>query len=152
MARIAIVTGGTRGIGAAISKALKQEGYRKAMDVIARKFSAEMGLSAPTEGLVVMVRGGRVAIDLGGEQVQVGQEFEIYSQDEPINNAAGEVLSYVTVKHARIRIDVPRIVDLYRQGRLKLDELITGRYRLEQINDAIASVQRGEALRNVIVF
>jgi Zn-dependent alcohol dehydrogenase len=53
---------------------------------------------------------------------------------------------------ARIRIDVPRIVDLYRQGRLKLDELITGRYRLEEINEAIASVVRGEALRNVVVF
>lgn len=53
---------------------------------------------------------------------------------------------------ARIRIDVPRIVDLYRQGRLKLDELITGRYKLEEINDAIASVVRGEALRNVVVF
>ena len=53
---------------------------------------------------------------------------------------------------ARIRIDVPRIVDLYRQGRLKLDELITGRYPLDHINEAIASVKRGEALRNVIVF
>jgi S-(hydroxymethyl)glutathione dehydrogenase / alcohol dehydrogenase len=53
---------------------------------------------------------------------------------------------------ARVRIDVPRIVELYRQGRLKLDELITGRYPLERINEAIASVKRGEALRNVIVF
>ena len=53
---------------------------------------------------------------------------------------------------ARIRIDVPMLVDLYRQGRLKLDELISGRYPLEEINAAIASVRRGEALRNVIVF
>lgn len=53
---------------------------------------------------------------------------------------------------ARLRIDVPRIIDLYRQGRIKLDELISGRYRLEDINEAIASVTRGEALRNVIVF
>jgi Zn-dependent alcohol dehydrogenase len=53
---------------------------------------------------------------------------------------------------ARIRIDVPRIVQHYRQGRLKLEDLITGRYRLEDINEAIASVTRGEALRNVIVF
>ncbi len=53
---------------------------------------------------------------------------------------------------ARIRIDIPRIVDLYRQGRLKLDELITGRYELEHINEAMDSVLRGEALRNVIVF
>jgi NDMA-dependent alcohol dehydrogenase len=49
-------------------------------------------------------------------------------------------------------IDIPRLVDLYRQGRLKLDELITARYPLERINEAIAAVERGEALRNVIVF
>ena len=53
---------------------------------------------------------------------------------------------------ARVPIDVPKMIDLYRQKRLKLDELISGRYRLEQINEAVASVRRGEALRNVIVF
>ena len=47
---------------------------------------------------------------------------------------------------------VPKMVDMYRAGILKLDELITGRYPLEQINDAIDSVLRGEALRNVIMF
>jgi S-(hydroxymethyl)glutathione dehydrogenase / alcohol dehydrogenase len=52
----------------------------------------------------------------------------------------------------RLRVDVPRLVALYRQGRLKLDELITARYPLEQINEAIAVMERGEALRNVIVF
>jgi S-(hydroxymethyl)glutathione dehydrogenase/alcohol dehydrogenase len=49
-------------------------------------------------------------------------------------------------------VDIPRLVELYQVGRLKLDELITGRYPLEQINEAIESVERGEALRNVIVF
>ena len=53
---------------------------------------------------------------------------------------------------ARPAIDVPKIVALYRDGRLKLDELITGRYPLEAINDALASSRSGEALRNVIVF
>jgi Zn-dependent alcohol dehydrogenase len=43
-------------------------------------------------------------------------------------------------------------VDLYREGRLKLDELISGRYPLEQINEAIESMESGEVLRNVIVF
>ena len=52
----------------------------------------------------------------------------------------------------RLRVDVPKLVAHYRQGRLKLDELITARYPLEEINEAIASVKRGEALRNVIVF
>ncbi len=53
---------------------------------------------------------------------------------------------------ARPLIDVPKIVALYREGRLKLDELITGRYPLERINDAVASSRSGAALRNVIVF
>jgi curli production assembly/transport component CsgG len=81
-----------------------REGYRKAMETIATQFAGEFGASVPTEGLVVLVRGGRVALDLGSEQVQVGQEFEVYSQDEPIKNAAGEVLSYVTTKYARLKI------------------------------------------------
>ncbi len=53
---------------------------------------------------------------------------------------------------ARIQVDIPYLVSLYRQGRLKLDELISGRYPLEGINEAIASTRRGEALRNVILF
>jgi len=53
---------------------------------------------------------------------------------------------------ARIQDDIPMLVTLYREGKLKLDELISGRYPLEQINEAIASTKGGEALRNVIVF
>jgi S-(hydroxymethyl)glutathione dehydrogenase/alcohol dehydrogenase len=49
-------------------------------------------------------------------------------------------------------VDIPKMVDLYKAGRLKLDELISGRYSLENINDALASAERGEALKNVIVF
>jgi Zn-dependent alcohol dehydrogenase len=52
----------------------------------------------------------------------------------------------------RLSVDVPRLIELYQQGRLKLDELITGRYRLEEINAAVASMESGEALRNVITF
>jgi Zn-dependent alcohol dehydrogenase len=52
----------------------------------------------------------------------------------------------------RLRVDVPRLVGLYEQDRLKLDELITARYPLEEINQAIAAVSQAEALRNVIVF
>jgi S-(hydroxymethyl)glutathione dehydrogenase / alcohol dehydrogenase len=48
--------------------------------------------------------------------------------------------------------DIPPLVELYRSGRLKLDELITARYPLERINEAIADVNAGKALRNVIVF
>jgi len=47
--------------------------------------------------------------------------------------------------------DIPTLVELYRQGRLKLDELISGRWPLEKINEAVASAERGEALRPVIM-
>jgi S-(hydroxymethyl)glutathione dehydrogenase / alcohol dehydrogenase len=53
---------------------------------------------------------------------------------------------------SRIGIDIPNLVSLYEQDRIKLDELITKRYPLSEINEAIAAVKRGEALRNVIVF
>lgn len=52
----------------------------------------------------------------------------------------------------RLNIDVARIIELYREGRLKLDELITGYYPFEQINEAIESAEKGEAIRNVIMF
>ncbi|RIK55749.1 MAG: zinc-binding dehydrogenase [Chloroflexi bacterium] len=52
----------------------------------------------------------------------------------------------------RLNVDVPWLVELYRQGRLKLDELVTRCYPLEEVNEAIESMERGEALRNVIVF
>ncbi|GIT07453.1 MAG: hypothetical protein CM1200mP30_10830 [Pseudomonadota bacterium] len=52
----------------------------------------------------------------------------------------------------RLVKDIPWYISLYQQGRLKLDELITGRYPLEEINQAIADVSRCDTLRNVIVF
>ena len=53
---------------------------------------------------------------------------------------------------ACLATDVPRLVRLYEAGRLKLDELVTGRYALDDINEAVASTRSGAALRNVIVF
>ncbi|AHM04770.1 Alcohol dehydrogenase [Roseibacterium elongatum DSM 19469] len=48
--------------------------------------------------------------------------------------------------------DIPWMIELYRQGRLKLDELISTRWRLDQINEAIADTKTGQARRNVITF
>lgn len=51
-----------------------------------------------------------------------------------------------------LRLDVPRYIDIYRSGRLKLDELVTECFPLDKINEAAASTRSGAALRNVIVF
>jgi S-(hydroxymethyl)glutathione dehydrogenase/alcohol dehydrogenase len=53
---------------------------------------------------------------------------------------------------ARLSRAVPWLVGLHQEGRLKLDELVSGRYPLAAINDAIAAANDGETLRNVIVF
>jgi S-(hydroxymethyl)glutathione dehydrogenase/alcohol dehydrogenase len=52
----------------------------------------------------------------------------------------------------RLSVDVPWLVALYETHRLKLDELITARYPLSQINVAIQTAESGSVLRNVIVF
>ena len=48
--------------------------------------------------------------------------------------------------------DIPRLIDLYRQGRLQLDRLVSGRFPLDRINEAIADTSSGHTLRNVIEF
>ena len=53
---------------------------------------------------------------------------------------------------ANLKTDITKLISMYKNGRLKLDELITGRYPLERINEAIASTEKGEGLRNVIMF
>ncbi len=53
---------------------------------------------------------------------------------------------------ARLSIDIPRLVELYHEGRLNLDGLITSHYPLSEINTAIDMMVKGQALRNVIMF
>jgi len=48
--------------------------------------------------------------------------------------------------------DFPKFIELYRAGKLKLEELVTNRYRLEQINEAYASMLTGDVARGVVVF
>ena len=50
------------------------------------------------------------------------------------------------------RIDMPKILNLYTEGKLKLDELITKQYQLDQINEAFADMESGENVRGVITF
>ena len=51
-----------------------------------------------------------------------------------------------------LRRDFPRILALYQAGKFKLDELISQRYRLDQISEAYADLLTSDAHRGVIVF
>jgi S-(hydroxymethyl)glutathione dehydrogenase/alcohol dehydrogenase len=52
----------------------------------------------------------------------------------------------------RFRFDMPKYVDFYLDGRLHLDEMISSRIRLDEVNDAFARMRKGEVARQVIVF
>ena len=52
----------------------------------------------------------------------------------------------------RFRIDMPRYIEFYRQGRLKLDELVTQRLSLDQVNKAFSDMNAGVVARSVITF
>ncbi|MGI8808119.1 MAG: Zn-dependent alcohol dehydrogenase [Acidimicrobiales bacterium] len=69
----------------------------------------------------------------------------------------GVVLQERTVKgcwygSSDIRRDVPRLVDFYRDGRLRLDELVSRRIELSEVNGALAALKAGEGTRSVIVY
>ncbi len=90
----------------------------------------------------------------GGHVIIVGMPpVGATSAYEPMNFASyGHGISGSSMGDTVIRRDIPWLVDLYLQGRLKLDELISRRWRLSEINEAIADTKTGAARRNVIVF
>jgi S-(hydroxymethyl)glutathione dehydrogenase/alcohol dehydrogenase len=53
---------------------------------------------------------------------------------------------------ARPRFDMPRLLSLYRAGKLKLDELVTRTYQLEEVNEAFTDMLNGEVARGIIRF
>ncbi|HVQ77575.1 MAG TPA: Zn-dependent alcohol dehydrogenase [Candidatus Binatia bacterium] len=52
----------------------------------------------------------------------------------------------------RFRTDIPRYLEFYRQGRLMLDEMVTRRGRLDDINEAFRAMKAGEVARTVLTF
>ena len=91
----------------------------------------------------------------GGETVLVG----IPAMDVLLTIPAmvGLVLSEKSLRgcwlgSSDLRRDIPRLVELYRAGELRLDELVSRRIGLEDVNSAFASLESGEVARSVIVY
>ena len=106
-----------------------------------------VGVAGAAEQAISLLGRNGAAVIVGMPPVGVTTTF-----DPSWLAALGQKVLGSKMGSARLPIDVPRIVELYHEGRLKLDELITGRYRFEEINEAIASSRSGAALRNVVVF
>ena len=52
----------------------------------------------------------------------------------------------------RFRTDMPKYIEFYKQGRLKLDELVSQHLKLDQLNQAFADMKSGNVARSVITF
>ncbi|WP_299743498.1 Zn-dependent alcohol dehydrogenase [uncultured Tateyamaria sp.] len=90
----------------------------------------------------------------GGKVVMVGMPHsgDTATYEPVILAAIGQGMVGSKMGDVVIQRDIPWMVDLYEQGRLQLDSLISGRWSLDQINEAIADTKSGTARRNVILF
>ena len=70
----------------------------------------------------------------------------------PFQLVTGRVWKGTAFGGARGRTDVPKIVDWYMDGRIKIDELITHRLKLEDINRGFELMKSGESIRSVVVY
>ncbi len=91
-------------------------------------------------------RGWGVSVIIG--VAGAGQEI----RTRPFQLVTGRVWKGTAFGGARGRTDVPKIVDWYMEGKIKIDELITHQMPIERINDAFELMHRGESIRSVATF
>jgi S-(hydroxymethyl)glutathione dehydrogenase/alcohol dehydrogenase len=109
-------------------------------------FVAAGSAAAIEQGVTLLRRGGTLVV-VG--MPAAGVKMSLEAVDIP---ARGVRMLGSKMGSSRPRVDVPLLAEWYLQGRLKLDELISGRYPLDEINQAMESARSGAALRNVITF
>jgi len=79
---------------------------------------------------------------------EAGQEIAT----RPFQLVTGRVWKGTAFGGARGRTDVPRIVDWYMNGKIRIDELITHKMPLERINEAFDLMHEGKSIRSVVVY
>ena len=88
----------------------------------------------------------------GGRLVVMGMPPSGDMSEIEMTNLASYGQSIIGTKMgmARIREDIPEIINLYREGKWVLDELISGRFDFNQINDAMTAAQQADNLRIIL--
>ncbi len=77
-----------------------------------------------------------------------GQEI----RTRPFQLVTGRVWKGTAFGGAKGRRDVPRIVDWYMEGKINIDDLITHKLELEEINKGFELMREGKSIRSVVVF
>jgi S-(hydroxymethyl)glutathione dehydrogenase / alcohol dehydrogenase len=105
-----------------------------------------LGTKTTAEQAFGMLRPGGTATIIG--MVPFGVKIELHGYDF----LRDRKLQGTSMGGNRFRVDMPRLLSLWRQGRLKLDHLISGRLQLDQINDGFAALKSGAPVRQLIDF
>jgi S-(hydroxymethyl)glutathione dehydrogenase/alcohol dehydrogenase len=119
-------------------KALTGAGVHYAFEAIGAKATAEQAF--------FMLRPGGCATIIG--MIPIGQKVELpghlFLAERRIQGSM--------MGSNRFRVDMPRFLDFYLQGRLELDKLVSARISLEEVNEGFEQMKLGEVARSVIVF
>ena len=102
--------------------------------------------SVITEAFMSLKRGGKVIV-VGvppiGQMVEIPGQMISLDEKSIVGSLYGS---------ANMKRDMPKLIDLYMRGRLKIDELVSRRIKLDDVNDAFTAMEKGEVARSVIVY
>jgi S-(hydroxymethyl)glutathione dehydrogenase/alcohol dehydrogenase len=105
-----------------------------------------IGLKSAAEQAFNALKPGGTATVIG--MIPVGQKVEI----DGYMFLTERKLQGSSMGSNRFRIDMPRYIDFYMQGRLNLDDMISRRGKLEDVNEAFRAMKAGEVARTVLMF
>ena len=105
-----------------------------------------LGLKLTAEQSFQMLAMGGTATLVG--MVPFGEKIELHGWDF----LRERKIQGSTMGSNRFRVDMPRLIELYLQGRLHLDDWISAHIRLEEINEGFTAMKEGKVIRSVIDF
>lgn len=105
-----------------------------------------IGITSTVEQALAMLCRGGVTTAIG--MIPEGASVSVHGADM----MAERRLQGCRMGSNRFRLDIPRLLEFYQQGRLMLDELVSNRVKLKDINAAYETLKTGEVARSVIMF
>jgi len=105
-----------------------------------------IGLKTTSEQAFRMLQRGGTATIIG--MIPVGTQLELHGPDFLMERR----IQGSNMGSNRFRVDMPRFVDFYLSGKLHLDDLISRRIKLDDVNEGLAALEGGEVARSVIMF
>jgi S-(hydroxymethyl)glutathione dehydrogenase / alcohol dehydrogenase len=105
-----------------------------------------IGLKVTAEQAFGMLRAGGTATIVG--MIPYGTKMEI----DGFALLTERKVQGCVMGSSKFRYDIPNYIELYKQGRLKLDELVSAHIKLDEVNDAFKRLAGAEVTRSVIIF